>query len=122
MRTVARALRLELASAADPVHCEPSQRIRAAACTRVLQQPDPSPLGLAPQVALLFAATDGLLDEAVDSMPDERVDKLLAGLVDAVNAAAPELLPKVGRSADLTQAQAAELRAVIREYVANFRD
>lgn len=121
MRAVARALRLELASAADPVHCEPSQRRRAAACTRVLQQPGPAPLGLAPQVALLFAATDGLLDEAIDTMPDEQIQRLLAGLVGAVDAAAPELLPKVGRSADLTQAQADELRAVIGEYVAGFR-
>jgi F-type H+-transporting ATPase subunit alpha len=120
MRAVARALRLELASAADPVHCEPDQRRRAAACTRVLQQPAPSPLSLAHQVALLFAATDGLLDDAVDSMPAQDVDRLLAGLVDAVDAAAPELLPRVGRSTDLTQAQAEEMRAVIGEYVAGF--
>jgi len=119
MRAVARALRLELASAADPVHCEPPQRRRAAACTRVLQQPNLLPMALSKQVALLFAATSGLLDDAVDQMEDAEIASLLDGLVDAVDAAAPELLSKVGRSSDLTDEQAQELRSIIADYVAN---
>jgi len=118
MRAVTRALRLELASAADPVHCEPAQRRRAAACTRVLQQADLEPMGLGEQVALLFAATDGLLDRAVDALDSAELDALLDGLVGAVNAAAPELLPKVSRSADLTEAQMETLRDAVKSYIA----
>uniref|UniRef100_A0A7S3WP47 ATPase F1/V1/A1 complex alpha/beta subunit nucleotide-binding domain-containing protein n=1 Tax=Emiliania huxleyi TaxID=2903 RepID=A0A7S3WP47_EMIHU len=118
MRAVTRALRLELASAADPVACEPAQRIRADACISVLQQPDTTPVSLGEQVALLSAATDGLLDEAVHTRDAAATDQLLRDLLAAVSAAAPELLPKVSRSGELTEAQAAELRGHTREFLA----
>ena len=44
-------LRLELASAADYVHCEEKQKRRAEAYLAVLQQPDPRPLPLGEEVA-----------------------------------------------------------------------
>jgi len=70
------------------------------------------------QVALLSAATDGLLDEAVHTRDAAATDQLLRDLLAAVSAAAPELLPKVSRSGELTEAQAAELRGHTREFLA----
>lgn len=117
MRRVTKALRLELASASDPVHCEPAQRRRAQAYLAALQQPDPRPMPLGEQVALLLAAAEGRLDAVADSMPAASLEGLIAGMPPSIAASAPELLPKISRSGYLSDAQAGSLLALVEAYL-----
>jgi len=118
MRTVTRALRLELAAAADPVHCEAAEATRAAAHAAVLTQRDPAPLSVGEEVALLFAASEGLLDDAAASADATQLDELVRGICDAVAAADADLLPKITRSGYLSDEQAEALRSILTKYVA----
>ena len=98
MAKVCGPLRLELASAADYVHCEADQARRAAAYMAVLQQPEPSPLTLGEEVALVRAAASGALDTIVATKGNAEVSDLLRNLLDHVSSAAPELMPRISET------------------------
>ncbi len=116
MRLVTRALRLELASAADPVHCETAQRTRAAACAACLHQPEAAPMPLGEQVALLLAATGGLLDGAVGDVQPEALNGLVSRLRAHLRAQVPQVLEKVTSTGRLTDEQSDELRRSVRDF------
>lgn len=114
MQRVTKGLRLDLASAADPVHCEPHQRRRAAACLGMLQQPERAPMALGEEVVLLYAASEGLLDDVAERLSPAEFAALRSRLLEAVTAADSELLPKVTRTEYLADEQLQHLDAVIR--------
>jgi len=111
-----RALRLELASAADPAGCESAQRQRAAAYEAVLHQPQRAPMPLGEEVALLLAASSGLLDE-VSELPLETLEPLLRGIAPYVDERDPQLLARVTQSQLLGEETAERLRTLISEYL-----
>lgn len=50
----------------------------------MLQQPDPTPLALGEQVALLAAAEQGRMDQAAESKSADEMAKLLDGLLEHI--------------------------------------
>jgi F-type H+-transporting ATPase subunit alpha len=84
------------------------QRLRAA-----LRQPAHQPLSLAAQIVVLWAATEGFLDDVVigDIPAFER------GLLDRVESEHLELLQQINRSHELT----AEMRETLTETMADYR-
>ena len=94
MRAVTTALRLELAAASDPAGCEAAEARRAKAYMAVLQQPDKRPLPLGEQVALLYAASEGLLDAAADRLSESQLHEMVVTLSAALRTNAAELLNK----------------------------
>lgn len=117
MRAVTRALRLELASAADPAGCEPAQRRRAVAYEAVLHQPRSAPMPLGEQVALLLAASSGLLDDVVDEAPLAELEPMLRGMAAYVDAQEPELLARITQSQLLGEETAERLSGIMAEYL-----
>lgn len=115
MRLVTRALRLELALAADPAGCEPAQRRRAKAYLAALDQPDTRPIPLGEQVAMLLATSAGLLDDAAER---GAAAEILRSIGAAVDAAAPGALDKIGATGYLSAEAAEEIRRVIERHVA----
>jgi F0F1-type ATP synthase alpha subunit len=97
MAEVCGSLRLELASAADYVHCEEKQKRRAEAYLAVLQQPDPRPLPVGEEVALLHAASTGALDDLVASCAGDaaRMRGVLEGLLAHLQKRDPGLLARI---------------------------
>jgi F0F1-type ATP synthase alpha subunit len=118
MTAVCGPLRLELASAADFVHCEEAQRRRADAYMAVLQQEDPVPLTLGEQVALLAAAASGALDEPVSELGAEGATKLLEALRAHINDAESSMLKRISESGLLSEQASARLAELTSSYLA----
>ena len=84
------------------------QRIRA-----VLEQPQYAPLRLVDEVALVTALQSGLLDP----LPLELIDKLRAELPAWLDRSAKGIVDAVQRSGEFNEAKAAELRAVLADFI-----
>jgi len=118
MRSVTRALRLELAAASDPVHIEEAQARRAGAYLATLQQPSPTPMPLAEEVALLLAASEGLLDEPIASRSSSEAVDLLSRLLCHLRAECAPSLDLVTRKGLLSDSAAEELRDATAAFIA----
>jgi len=116
MAAVTSALRLSLAAASDPVHCEAAEKRRANAYLAVLQQTTPRPYALGEEVMLLCAASSGLLDDAVASAGSaEEVEQLLRRVVAAVQQAEPTLLSRITESGLLAESSREQMSALIQD-------
>jgi len=117
MAAVCGPLRLELASASDYVHCEEAEARRAAAYMAVLQQPDPQPLPLGSQVALLRAASSGALDTPITLSSEELTPELLNGLLAHIATADPDIMPRISETGLLGDTTSQRLGELTDEYL-----
>ena len=118
MRDVTRALRLDLASAADPVHCEDSQRIRATACTACLHQPnEDEPLPLGEQVALLLASTSGLIDSIAAEKSAESLHGIVSELASWMRSRIPGVLSSVSETEVLSEQHREDITRCVRDFM-----
>ncbi len=125
MRQVAGRLRLELAQfreleafaqfgSADLDKSARQQIERGRRIIEVLKQPQYSPMSLGHQVLIIYAVTNGFLDD----VPLGRVSSWEVDLHDFVSTSRPELLAAIEREEELLPETEALLQAVLREYKA----
>ncbi|HEY3110850.1 MAG TPA: F0F1 ATP synthase subunit alpha [Chloroflexota bacterium] len=85
---------------------------RGARITEVFKQPQYQPLSLAQEVSIIFAVTNGYLDD----VPVEKVQAFEAAWHQFMQSNHPEWLNKVEATGDLTDDLVAELRAALDEF------
>jgi F-type H+-transporting ATPase subunit alpha len=122
MRQVAGKLRLDLAQyrelaafaqfASDLDKATRDQLTRGRALTEVLKQPQFQPLAVENQVAIIWAATNGHLD---DVAPD-RIAEFEAGFYRFLDSTHEKLLPAIASEKALSDELAAELEKAVTEY------
>jgi F-type H+-transporting ATPase subunit alpha len=126
MRQVAGTLRLELAQyrelaafaqfGSDLDKATQAQLNRGKRLTEILKQDQYSPLAVEKQIVIIFAGTNGLLDDlAVEDLLDFE-----KGLYDFMDASYPQLGGKIAEKKALDDALRAETRKVLEEYKAKF--
>jgi F-type H+-transporting ATPase subunit alpha len=125
MRQVAGRLRLELAQfreleafaqfgAADLDKSARQQIERGRRIIEVLKQPQYSPMSLGHQVLIIYAVTNGFLDD----VPLNQVSSWETDLHDFVSTSRPELLAAIEREEELLPEIEALLQTVLLEYKA----
>jgi F-type H+-transporting ATPase subunit alpha len=122
MRTVVEDLRLELSQFAEVAHFarfgteidEATQRQieRGRRLQAILTQPAHRPLPLASQIAILFAATEGYIDD----IPTEDLRSFEGELLDYFEDEHPEILSQINRRGELTE----EIETALRETTESF--
>lgn len=122
MKKVAGKLKLELAQydelkafsqfASDLDKATQNQLARGARLQELLKQPSSSPLSLADQVALIYAGTNGYLDE----LPLEKVTEFSKGLREYLANSKPRYGEIVGSEKALTDEAVEALKAAITEF------
>jgi F-type H+-transporting ATPase subunit alpha len=122
MRQVAGSLRLDMAQfrslaafaqfASDLDPATKRQIDRGLRLTEVLKQPQYQPLAVETQVAIIWAATNGLADH----VPVERVSEWEEGWVNYLNNAVPAVLTDIREKRSLDDDLTARLRAAAEEY------
>ena len=123
MKKVAAPLKLDLAQyralaafaqfAGDLDKATRDQLTRGEKLSEVVKQPQYQPLPVEKQVAILYAATTGKLDD----VPTPRVREFESGLYRFLEMERPEILPKLGESKALSD----ELTAALDEAIAAYR-
>ena len=122
MRKVAGKLRLDLAQyrelaafaqfASDLDKTTRDQLTRGEKVTEVLKQPQFEPVPVERQVAIIWAATNGHLDD----VPTPRIREFEVGLYRFLDSSYPELLPGIAESKDLGDEAAEQLARAVTEY------
>jgi F-type H+-transporting ATPase subunit alpha len=82
----------------------------------VLKQPQYSPLPVAQQIAVIYAVTNGYLDE----VPIEAVSKWESGFHDFMRTAHPEILETIARDKQISPEMFEAVKAAITEYNRTF--
>ena len=126
MKKVAAPLKLELAQyrslaafaqfASDLDKATRDQLTRGEKLSEIVKQPQYQPLPVEKQVAILYVATKGQLDD----IPTPRVKEFEAGFYRFLEAEQPEILEKVGRTKALDDESAAGLDSAVAAYRATF--
>ena len=101
------------ASAASPTRRSKTRSPADSASAPFSTQPQYAPLRLADEVALVTALQSGLLDP----LPLELIDKLRAELPAWLDRSAKGIVDAVQRSGEFNEAKAAELRAVLADFI-----
>jgi F-type H+/Na+-transporting ATPase subunit alpha len=122
MRQVAGKLRLDLAQyrelaafaqfASDLDKATRDQLTRGRALTEVLKQPQFQPLPVEKQVAIIWAATNGHLDD----VPPEKIGEFESGLYRFLESTRPDLLPAIAAERALSDELAASLGDAVADY------
>jgi len=128
MRAVAGRLRLDLAQyreleafaqfGSDLDAATQKQLARGRRLVEVLKQPQYAPMPVAQQVMIIYAATNGYLDD----VPVEQVRTWEYGFHDYITAQQPQIAEAIRRSGRLEEDTVAELVAAIKEYKQRFAD
>ncbi|GAB4238230.1 MAG: F0F1 ATP synthase subunit alpha [Acidobacteriota bacterium] len=128
MKQVAGRLRLELAQyrelaafaqfGSDLDKATQRQLARGARLTEVLKQPQYQPLPVENQIVIIFAGTNGLLDDLEVS----EIAAFESGLYEYLQTARPELLREIREKKELSDTLRETLTAVIGEYKEQFRE
>ena len=123
MKKIAGTLRLELAQyrelaafaqfGADLEASTKKQLTRGERLVEVLKQKQYAPLAVEEQIALIFVAVNGLLDE----MPTERIDRLQAELLDHLKNNASDILSSIAEKKELTDDMAAKLKDTASRFI-----
>jgi F-type H+-transporting ATPase subunit alpha len=126
MKKVAGPLKLDLAQyralaafaqfASDLDKATRDQLTRGEKLSEIVKQPQYQPLPVEKQVAILYVATKGQLDD----IPTPRVKEFEAGFYRFLEAEQPEILEKVGRTKALDDESAAGLDSAVAAYRATF--
>ncbi len=126
MKKVAGPLKLDLAQyralaafaqfASDLDKATRDQLTRGEKLSEIVKQPQYQPLPVEKQVAILYAATKG----AVDDIPTPRVKEFEAGYYRFLEAERPDLLAKLGETKTLDDETAAGLDDAVAAYRASF--
>jgi F-type H+-transporting ATPase subunit alpha len=85
--------------------------------TELLKQPQLEPMAVEDEVAVLFAATNGLLDE----VPVEKIKEAETSIIQAVNAQAKDVLKKIKETGDYDEKDAEKLTKVINSAVESYK-
>jgi F-type H+/Na+-transporting ATPase subunit alpha len=122
MRQVAGKLRLDLAQyrelaafaqfASDLDKATRDQLTRGRALTEVLKQPQFAPLPVEKQVAIIWAATNGHLDD----VPPDRIAEFETGFYRFLESTYEKLLPTIGSEKALSDELAAQLEEAVKAY------
>ena len=122
MRQVAGKLRLDLAQyrelaafaqfASDLDKATRDQLTRGEKLSEVLKQPQFAPLAVEKQVAIIWAATNGYLDDVETG----RIREFETGLFRHLESSFPELLSTIAREKAISDASSEQLRAAVVEY------
>jgi F-type H+-transporting ATPase subunit alpha len=89
---------------------------RGARLTELLKQPQFSPLKMEEQVCVIWAGTNGYLDK----FEVARVRDFEHGLLTLLRTKYADLLDSIGRSGDLSDADAAKLKDTVEAYAKTF--
>ncbi|MGA7682706.1 MAG: F0F1 ATP synthase subunit alpha [Pseudolabrys sp.] len=89
---------------------------RGARLTELLKQPQFSPLKMQEQVCVVYAGVNGYLDP----MPEDRVRAFESGLLTLLHTKHADLLASIGKSGDLSDADAGKLKALVDGYARTF--
>jgi F-type H+-transporting ATPase subunit alpha len=126
MKKVAGPLKLDLAQyralaafaqfASDLDKATRDQLTRGEKLSEVVKQPQYQPLGVEKQVAILYAATTGALDD----VPTPRVREWEAGFYRYLEGERPKILTELAETKTMTDELAAAFDAAIAEYRQNF--
>ena len=122
MRQVAGKLRLDLAQyrelaafaqfASDLDKATRDQLTRGRALTEVLKQPQFQPLPVEKQVAIIWAATNGHLDD----VPPEKIGEFESGFYRFLESTHEKLLPAIAKEKALSDERTAELEKAVKAY------
>jgi F-type H+-transporting ATPase subunit alpha len=122
MRQVAGKLRIDLAQyrelaafaqfSSDLDKATRDQLTRGAKTTEILKQPQYAPLPVEKQVVIIWAATNGLLDDVETS----RIAEFETGLYRHLESGYPELLPAIASEKILSDELSAQLEKAVREF------
>ncbi len=122
MRQVAGKLRLDLAQyrelaafaqfASDLDKATRDQLTRGEKLSEVLKQPQFAPLAVERQVAILWAATNGYLDDVETA----RVREFETGLFRHIESSHPELLARIAAEKEISAVSGEQLKAAVGEY------
>ena len=85
---------------------------RGLRANEILKQPQFAPLSLAEEVAVIFALTQGLLDD----VPTEKVASFESAFVSYLGSNRPELAAKIESERELTDEIAGEVRAAVEDF------
>ena len=126
IKQVAGKLRLDLAQfreleafaqfASDLDKATKDQLTRGQKLTEVLKQPQYSPLSVASQISILFAANEGILDD-IDNI---KIKDFKQGWFDFFSANMPELNEKLNAGDKLSEDDMKDLREKLNSYKTNF--
>jgi F-type H+-transporting ATPase subunit alpha len=89
---------------------------RGARLTELLKQPQFSPLKMEEQVCVIYAGVNGYLDP----LPVERVRAFEQGLLSLLRTKHGDLLESIGKSGDLSDADAGRLKDIVDGYAKSF--
>jgi F-type H+-transporting ATPase subunit alpha len=89
---------------------------RGARLTELLKQPQFSPLKMEEQVCVIYAGVNGYLDK----LEVAQVRKFESGLLSLLRGKHADLLTSIGKSGDLSDADAAKLKGIVDGYAASF--
>jgi F-type H+-transporting ATPase subunit alpha len=89
---------------------------RGARLTELLKQPQFSPLKMEEQVAVIYAGVNGYLD----ALPVNRVRAYEDGLLSLLRASHADMLAEIGKSKDLSDANAAKLKDIVTNFTKSF--
>ncbi len=89
---------------------------RGARLTELLKQPQFSPLKMEEQVAVIYAGVNGYLD----NLPVNRVRAYEDGLLSLLRGTHADLLNEIGKTKDLSDANAAKLKDIVVNFTKSF--
>ncbi len=89
---------------------------RGARLTELLKQPQFSPLKMEEQVVVIYAGVNGYLD----ALPVAKVRSFEDGLLALVRGKHADMLAEIGKSKDLSDANAAKLKELVTDYAKSF--
>ncbi|OYW68030.1 MAG: F0F1 ATP synthase subunit alpha [Bosea sp. 12-68-7] len=89
---------------------------RGARLTELLKQPQFSPLKMEEQVVVIYAGVNGYLD----ALPVAKVRSFEDGLLALVRGQHADMLAEIGKSKDLSDANAAKLKDLVTDYAKSF--
>jgi F-type H+-transporting ATPase subunit alpha len=89
---------------------------RGARLTELLKQAQFSPLKMEEQVCVIYAGVNGYLD----NLPVNRVRAYEDGLLGLLRGSHAELLAEIGKTKDLSDANAAKLKDIVVNYTKSF--
>jgi F-type H+-transporting ATPase subunit alpha len=90
--------------------------MRGEKLTELLKQPQYQPQPMEDQVAVIYAATNGF----VNDVPTSRLANWAAGMIDFLHAEHPEIPQAIAQSAQLSDDTRKQLDAALAEYSKSF--
>ena len=126
MKSVAGQLKLELAQyrdlaafaklASDLDKATQNQLMRGEKMTELLKQPQYQPQAMEDQVAIIYGATKGFVNE----IPTARLQSWASGLIDFLHDKHPEIPKQIAQSGQLSDETAKQLDAALAEFNRSF--